>query len=158
MLKLIAFLVVVMIGVQASDVYEYQEQYDTHQMIINILQLITTTQKNIIQNYVIFQQKKKCYMNEDYTSVAGSCSKFKRCSNGYLYILRCPKTLVWDSRWKTCVHKSQAHGHCGKKYSQFNYQQYDTTYKTEKYPSYQYHNEYNINNPVYPTGSSNKYY
>ncbi|CAF1035210.1 unnamed protein product [Brachionus calyciflorus] len=157
MLKLIAFLVVVMIGVQASDVYEYQEQYDTlpYHQSSNDYQYPSTHYDYPKKHH---PKLPRCYMNEDYTSVAGSCTKFKRCSNGYLYILSCPKTLVWDSKWKTCVHKSQAHGHCGKKYSQYNYQQYDTTYKTEEYPSYQNDIEYNINNPVYPTGSSNKYY
>ncbi|CAF0913469.1 unnamed protein product [Brachionus calyciflorus] len=148
MLKLFALLVVVLV-VKASDRYDYQEPSYPSPQPIDYYQYPPS--------HSYHQKKPRCHMNEDYTSVPGSCSKFKRCSNGYLYILRCPKTLVWDSRWKTCVHKSQARGRCGKKYSQYNYQNYEKSYKTEEYPSYQ-HKEYNVNYPTFPSGASYQIY
>ena len=82
----------------------------------------------------------RCHPSEDYKSVPGSCRKFKRCSNGYLYIFRCPDHLVWCEKCKTCARPEQVPAPCGTKkvsYPSYPVYQVQPAYPTKPaYPTY----------------------
>ncbi|CAF0717999.1 unnamed protein product [Brachionus calyciflorus] len=67
------------------------------------------------EKYPLFYNVKppKCNLEIDYTNVPGSCVRFRRCSNGYMWILNCPENTVWDNKSKTCADKSQVTAPCG---------------------------------------------
>ncbi|CAF0987230.1 unnamed protein product [Brachionus calyciflorus] len=71
----------------------------------------------------------------DYTNVPGTCDQFIRCSNGYLSILRCPYSTVWDSVSKTCSSPNKIKGPCGSM-KQIKYQK-----NIQGYPLYTVHSD-----------------
>ncbi|RNA18637.1 peritrophic membrane [Brachionus plicatilis] len=49
----------------------------------------------------------ECSSDQDFTAVAGDCSKFNRCNNGYLTQSSCPSGLLFDKTLKICNYPDQ---------------------------------------------------
>ncbi|CAF0784097.1 unnamed protein product [Brachionus calyciflorus] len=102
MLKLFALFAIFACAVQASDMYGAQyKPMDIYQ------------QSPVYSPRPYVPKPPKCDISVDYTNVPGSCVSFRRCSNGYLYILRCPRKTVWDNKAKTCARPDQVPAPCG---------------------------------------------
>ncbi|CAF1033225.1 unnamed protein product [Brachionus calyciflorus] len=122
MLKILVIIIFI-IGVQTSDIYNQYKSIHSYKY----------------KNY--HPKLRRCHASIDYTRVPGSCTKFRRCSNGYLYIFRCPGNTVWNERFKVCSHSSNVNGRCRKN------DEYD--YKYFKYNQYSIYNQPTYSNKIY---------
>ncbi|RMZ94057.1 hypothetical protein BpHYR1_050030, partial [Brachionus plicatilis] len=144
---------------QQAETPAYKEMYETSYQTVEKPSYNKMPQYDYQPSEKAYEQKtyasmsnSQCDSSIDFTSVPGSCTKFRRCSNGHLYILRCPYSTVWDNHVKTCVRPEQAPAPCGTKMYA------SSTYQKEAYPApsaYSAPSAYPTNqNEAYPAPSA----
>lgn len=86
-----------------------------------ILLIFLTRIESLLFQTVDVRGEHRCDPLEfDLIPVPGHCSKFYKCPNGYLYILSCPRGLVFNSAQKMCDHMYNVIGPCGTHYIEAN--------------------------------------